>query len=329
MPTMQLQLTGAGVMQLAPGAGADQRVDFLAVHACGICHSDRKAFRVPPAGMALPRTLGHEVAGELLRDIPGAGLAAGSPVVLWPAIACGKCGFCRSGRENLCPGIRLFGYHLDGGYGEQLSVPAEFFDRLVCLPIPSRLSMLAASLAEPLGCLRHGLAKFRRPPESLLVLGAGLMGRLAIRLARTLWPRAKVWVEDPDPARLAAARAEAAPHDDRPVDGVLIAASAGGALSRTLEVLAPGGTAILFSGLPAHERQISLDHNRLHQREQTLAGAYGCTARDMEEALALIASGTVPVADLVTRTLPLSEVAAELASPQRSEDLKSVISNDQ
>ena len=324
---MQLQLAGPGAVRLEPCRPAGSLRDLLAVRACGICPSDRKAFRTQPSGMTLPRVLGHEVAGVLACDLAQAGLTEGAPVVLWPAVACGRCRFCLSGRENLCPEIRLFGYHLDGGYSAQLGVPSALFDRLACLPVPEGLGMAEASLAEPLGCLVHGLAKIGRPPESLLVLGAGLMGRLAIRLARTLWPQTEILVADPDPVRLAATRTEAAAHHGQPADGVLIAASAAPALDLALEVLAPGGTVVLFSGFPARQCRVSLDHNRLHRREQLLVGAYGCTPQEMREALRLIATGAVAVADLVTRVLPLSGAAAELARPQGADDFKTVIVN--
>ncbi|MFC1513231.1 alcohol dehydrogenase catalytic domain-containing protein [Thermodesulfobacteriota bacterium] len=321
--SFQLQLTGVGTAEATSPGGDGQPI--LEIRACGICHSDRKAFAAPPAGMRLPRVLGHEVAGILMRDLPAGNLKAGAPVVLWPALACGRCTFCRNGHQNLCPTIRLFGYHLDGGYRETLPLPPEEFEQLVCFPIPAGVSFVSASFAEPIACLCNGLNKIPSPLASLLVQGAGLMGRLAIRLARALWPECEIFVNDIDETRFRAAREEASGYNGEQVAAALIAASSAKALSATLDVLAPGGSVILFSGFPAAEKQFTLDHNRLHQREQTLVGAYGCTPENMQQALFLLGNGSIPVADLISKKLPLREAGSELARPQQAADMKSVI----
>ena len=44
--------------------------------------------------------------------------------VPWLGWADGTCGYCTSGRENLCPDARFTGYDLDGGYAERLVVDA-------------------------------------------------------------------------------------------------------------------------------------------------------------------------------------------------------------
>ena len=108
------------VLQGAKQAGlttlTKKEPSLLAVTNCGICHSDRKAFHTPPGGMELPRVLGHEISGLLTVDLPKLGLLRGERVVLWPALTCCTCRYCLSGRQNLCPQIKLFGYHLDGGF---------------------------------------------------------------------------------------------------------------------------------------------------------------------------------------------------------------------
>ena len=151
------------------------------------------------------------------------------------------------------------------------------------------------------------------------------MGRLAIRLAKVLWPECKIFVNDIDETRLRAAAVEASAFKGEEVQVALIAASSGQALATALDVLAPGGTTILFSGLPGSEKQFTLAHNRLHQREQTLVGAYGCIPENIKQALSLLGDGSVRVADLVSKKLSLDEAGVELARPQQSIDMKSII----
>ena len=87
---------------------------LIRVAACGVCHTelDEIEGRLPPP--RLPVIPGHQVVGRVAalgnRDPQGvlkrAGLRPGDRVgVAWIQSACGNCDFCRSGRENLCPGF--------------------------------------------------------------------------------------------------------------------------------------------------------------------------------------------------------------------------------
>src|SRR5437016_7684657 len=50
--------------------------------------------------------------------------------VAWLRGVCGECGFCRSGRENLCESAQFTGLHVDGGYAEYAVVPESFAYRV-------------------------------------------------------------------------------------------------------------------------------------------------------------------------------------------------------
>ncbi len=275
--------------------------------------------------MTLPRVLGHEVCGLLSREVNG--LAQVDRVALWPALTCGICGFCKSGRANLCPEIKLFGCHLDGGFAATISLPENLISHLICLQLPDALSFNQAVFAEPLGCVLHGLQKIgTKPPSSLLIVGAGLMGRLAARTAGAIWPGCRIAIFDNNSKRQKNCRNEIVNKDnDIPAELVFIAASARKAFYYGLQRLEPGGTIILFSGFSKKEREISLNHNLLHQREQRLTGSYGCCPADMEQALKLMANGDVQVNDLISRIISLEEVGTELDRELQTDDYKSII----
>lgn len=274
--------------------------------------------------MTLPRILGHEVCGQLSREVNG--LVGGSRVVLWPALTCGICNFCKSGRENLCPKIQLFGCHLDGGFASAISLPENLINRLICLPLPDSLTFSQAVFAEPLGCVLHGLQKIgSRQPASLLIIGGGLMGRLAARAAGALWPGCRVAIFDNNEKRLANCRNEGGNREPGPAELVLVAASAARAFYYGLERLRPGGTIVLFSGFNREERKITLDHNLLHRREQRLAGAYGCCPTEMKQALELMAEGDVQVDDLISRTISLHDLDSEFTRELTVNDYKTII----
>ena len=297
---------------------------FLEVQAGGICQTDRKAFQIPPLAMTLPRVLGHEVCGRLSRAVNG--VKKGSRVALWPALTCGVCRFCKSGRENLCREIQLFGCHLDGGFADTICLPENLINRLVCLKLPESLSFSQAVFAEPLGCVLHGLKKIgNQPPSSILIIGAGLMGRLAARTTRIIWPGCRISIYDNNPKRLEKCREQGTDKDPGPAETVFIAASARKAFYFGLQRLEPGGTIILFSGFRKDEKEINLNHNLLHQREQRLIGAYGCCPADMKQALELMAGNDVRVNDLISRIIPLKELEVELARKLQTDDYKTII----
>lgn len=71
---------------------------------------------------------------------------------------------------------------------------------------------------------------------------------------------------------------------------------------------ARSGRISLFGGLPKDAPTITLDSNLVHYRELTIVGANGSSPAHNRRALELIASGQVPVLDLITHRLPLIQV---------------------
>src|SRR5262249_29019960 len=74
----------------------------------------------------LPLVLGHQIVATVAELGRGAsrfepGELVGAP---WLGRTCGRCLYCRSGRENLCDGARFTGYTIDGGYAQETSASA-------------------------------------------------------------------------------------------------------------------------------------------------------------------------------------------------------------
>ncbi|MCU0510564.1 MAG: alcohol dehydrogenase catalytic domain-containing protein, partial [Anaerolineae bacterium] len=111
-----------------PGPGEVLLRVLLRVRACGVCHTelDEIEGRLPPP--QLPVVLGHQVVGIV--EAHGEGVTApaiGARVgVAWIFSACGKCDWCRSGQENLCPQFWGTGRDAHGGYAEYMVAPAAF-----------------------------------------------------------------------------------------------------------------------------------------------------------------------------------------------------------
>jgi len=168
-----------------PTCGEDETL--IRVTRCGVCHTelDEIEGRTPPPH--LPVILGHQVVGSIVEGV-NAGQRAG---VAWIASACGKCDFCRSGQENLCPNFQATGRDVDGGYAEYLKVRSQFVH-----PIPDSLT---DSEAAPLLCAGAiGYRSLRlsnlKNGQSLGLMGFGGSNHLVLKMARYKFPGSEIFV---------------------------------------------------------------------------------------------------------------------------------------
>ncbi len=287
----------------------------IRVRNCSTCGTDAKIFKFGHHHIRPPRVMGHEIAGEVV--------GTGERVQVIAAIPCGTCAECARGRLTVCPNQESMGYHYDGGFAEYMIVPAKVLAVNVVNTIPGGVSFAEASVAEPLACVLNGQALARvGQGDDVVVMGAGPIGCLHVRLARARGA-ARVFLVDVNPQRRAMAADLVHPDaaiDTDPVDQVLkltggrgadvviTAAAAGAAQEQAVRMAARQGRVSFFGGLPKDDPFIRLDSNLVHYRELTIVGANGSSPAHNAEALRLIAEGAVPVADLITHRLPLSQV---------------------
>lgn len=301
----------------------------IRVRACSTCGTDLKIFRFGHHHIVPPRVMGHEIAGEVVEvgaDV--AGFAAGDRVQVIAAIPCGRCADCRHGRMTVCPNQESMGYHYDGGFAEHLVVPAKVLAVDGLNRIPDGLGYAEASVAEPLACVLNGQQLARvGPGDDVVVMGAGPIGCLHVRLARARGA-ARITLVDLNRERLELAAGLVAPDvavcgadtdvvdeigkltDGRGADVVITAAAAGAAQEQAVQMAARRGRISLFGGLPRDRPTITLDANLVHYRELTVVGANGSSPAHNAEALRLIASDAVGVTDLISHRLPLDRALA-------------------
>jgi propanol-preferring alcohol dehydrogenase len=103
---------------------------LIDVSACAVCRTDLQIAEGDLTARQLPIVPGHQVVGRVAGHGPGVDPAArplGARVgVAWIASTCGRCRFCRSGRENLCAQAQFTGWDRDGGYSEAMTARADF-----------------------------------------------------------------------------------------------------------------------------------------------------------------------------------------------------------
>ena len=316
----------------------------LRVRACSTCGTDVKISRSGHPNMTPPQVMGHEIAGEIVDIGDGVvGWSLGDRVQVIAAIPDGTCADCLAGHQAICANQLSMGYQFPGGFADYLIVPREVLAVDGLTRIPDDLSYAEASLAEPLACVLNGQELARvGEGDIVVVIGSGPIGCLHVRLARARGA-ARVILIDLNPERLAAAAALVHPDlavatetqepvaavldatDGRGADVVITAAASGAAQEQGLRMLARRGRLSLFGGLPKDAADITVDANLVHYRELTLVGVNGSTPAHNKRALELIASGAVPVADLITHRLPLDDVLDAIEIVARGEAIKVTI----
>ena len=324
----------------APGAGEL----LLRVRACGTCGTDAKILSFGHHHLVPPRVLGHEVTGEVEELGEGTeGFSPGDRVQLIAAIPCGECFECLHRSMSICANQESIGYHYDGGFAEWLVVPAKVLKVDGLNVIPDGTSFEEAAVTEPLACVVNGqqLAGVTEG-DVVVVIGAGPIGCLHVRLARARGA-SRAFLVERSTERLAMSAERVAPDaaidttkddavdavlkltDGRGADVIVTAAASGAAQESALLMAARGGRISFFGGLPKDDPVIKFDSNLVHYKELKIVGANGSTPAQNAEALGLIATGAVPVRDLITDTLPLDRVHEAIEAVRSGSSIKVVI----
>ena len=289
------------------------------VLACGVCGSDVADAWVAPK---LPVVLGHELTGEV--EAVGAGVTAvraGDRVVIHHHAPCGECRRCRRGHETLCERFRETA--LDpGGFAERVRVSADLAPELLVL---NGVDAERGTFVEPLACVLRAFDRCGlRGGDSLLVVGAGTSGLLAVAAAHARGVDA-VWVREPRAERLERALALGAErHGNELVDVALCCTAAPAALADAFAAVAPGGVLGVYAP-PKPGEPLGLDGFSLYRREVDVIASYSAGPADMQQAYALIASGAVDPAPLITHRLALDETARALELARTGEAVKALV----
>jgi threonine dehydrogenase-like Zn-dependent dehydrogenase len=190
---------------------------------CGICATDLSLLNIQTdpelSAVAVPGIqrvyLGHETVGEVIEvgqavtrfqygdRVVLEGLMVGSPNCHTLELA-EACEYCLDGQDRLCENAYVTEgpARVGGGWGDSYVIHESQL-----WPVPDELSDDQASLIEPAACALHGV--LRRPPqagEKVLIIGAGIIGLLALQSAKALAPGAHVTVMARYPQQVEAAR---------------------------------------------------------------------------------------------------------------------------
>ena len=310
---------------------------LVKVAACGVCHTDLHYLdHGVPTFKKPPLILGHEVSGAIAALGDGANRWKVGDRVLIPAVVgCGQCAMCRTGRENVCEKMVMFGNNVDGGYAEYMLAPAKDLLRL-----PDELPLEeGAIIADAVTTPYHAVVNRGnlKPGDQVVVFGCGGLGLNIVQIAAALGGNViavDILPEKLDWARQLGARITLNGRDYERIDKEIRKLTGGGAdigfeaignpttQAQTFASLRTGGRFVVvgFSAQP-----LSLDIGRLMYREMEIVGSLGCRAVDYPRVLELARQNKIKIKELVTARFALDEINAAFDVLRRGKGIRSIV----
>ncbi len=306
---------------------------LVRVMAVAICGSDAHGYTGTTGRRLPPVVMGHEASGVIEAVGPGVhGWSAEARVTFDSIVWCGRCVPCGRGQTNLCETRQTFGvstpaFRRDGAMAEFVEVPA----RLLYL-LPDEVSFDAGAMVEPAAVAMHA-ARISgiEPGDMVVVVGAGVIGLLAMQAARILGAGA-VAIADIVPERLDLARRLGADvlidsgagdpvatleqaSGRRTADVVLEAVGIQATVDLAMALARPGGSLTLIGNV---RPRVDLDLQGTVSGELVIRGS-SASAGEYPESIDRIADGRLRVAELISRTAPLADGKAAFDALQGGE----------
>jgi len=224
-----------------PAAG-EVRVRVLA---CGVCRTDLHVADGDLTECAYPVIPGHEIVGRV--ETPGRRFAVGARVgVPWLGWTCGRCEYCASGRENLCPSAKFTGYTRDGGFAEYAVA-----DERYCFPLPERYGDAEAAPLLCAGLIGYRAYAMAGEGRRLGLYGFGAAAHILAQVAKADGREVCAFTRPGDAAAQAFAKRLGANwaggSDERPpepLDAAILFAPVGALVPQALKAVKPGGCVV-------------------------------------------------------------------------------------
>lgn len=288
---------------------------LLAVRRAGVCRTD---LEILDGYMNFRGVMGHEFVATVLAGPAG---WKGKRVTAEINCPCGRCRLCGKGLGGHCPTRTVLGIvGRDGVFAEQVALPAANLHE-----IPDSVSDDQAVFVEPLAAAMQIFAQVAvSEDDDVVLLGDGqlsqliarvlmakfgravMVGRHARRLAVAAWAGVEtVLAGDYAPGALA--------------DVVIDATGTPEGFALAMQAVRPRGTIVLKSTFAGGK---PLNLAPLVINEVTVVGS---RCGPFDQAVALLASGQVEVASLITARFPLARAMEALLAAKNRENLKVVI----
>jgi propanol-preferring alcohol dehydrogenase len=270
------------------------------VAACGVCRTDLHVVDGELPNPKLPIVPGHEIVGTI--DLVGKrvdALAVGMRVgIPWLGHTCGRCRYCREGRENLCDHPLFTGYTRDGGFATHTVADARYVFRL-----PESGEDVATAPMLCAGLIGWRSLRMAGEGKKIGMYGFGAAAHIIAQVARWQGREVFAFTRTGDVAAQAFARklgaswagsSEEKPPE--PLDCAIIYAPVGALVPAALSAVRKGGR-VVCAGI--HMSDIPAFPYRLLWEERELLSVANLTRSDGDEFFAI-----AQMAGIRTETVP-------------------------
>ena len=313
-----------------PGPGQVQ----IEVAYVGICGTDLHIKHGDMDGrVSIPAPIGHEMSGVVAAIGDGvASVRVGDQVTVMPLQWCGDCPACRAGNQHVCQNLVFVGIDSAGAMQQLWTV-----DEAIVVPLPPALPLKDGALVEPVAVAVHDVRRARvASGDSVLVVGGGPIGLLIALVSRARG--AEVLISEPNPFRRAVAERQGLRTVDPLSADVLELVDSwteGAGVDVAFEVSgAPPGLLAATSSLRVrgrlvvvaiHSGPVPMDLFRVFWRELEIVGARVYERPDFEEAVLLLAEGSIPAGDLISAVEPLGRTEAAFDALEAGAEIVKVL----
>ena len=299
---------------------------LIKVEAAGICGTDRHLYHGEFPSVP-GKILGHEFSGIVV-DSGETDFAEGVRVTCDPNAWCGTCNQCQRGRVNLCANNLATGIHRDGGFAEFCVFPAS-----KAVVLPNEINPLYGAFCEPLACTLHGMdIGAAREGETVLVIGGGVIGLMAVQLAKLVGAEVLLLTRSSEKQALGlnigadyAVSTEDEVRNIWPEGADLVVECAGVSATVTLSPkLARSGGRVVILGVVSQGEKVPIEPFDLLFREIQMHFSF-LNPFTHGRAAKMIADGTINISPLISRTISLEEAATVIASPPPKGEVRAIV----
>ncbi|MBF8293860.1 MAG: hypothetical protein HW389_405 [Bacteroidetes bacterium] len=312
---------------------------LVKVAACGVCHTDLHYIdHDVPTFKKPPLILGHEPSGTIVQvgnEVKN--FKEGDRVLLPAVLTCGSCEFCRTGRENICQAMIMFGNNVDGAYSEHITAPAKDVFHLPQEIALEEGCIIADAISTPYHAVKNRGEV--RGGDTVVVVGCGGVGINVVQVAAAFG--GVVIAVDISDKKLEWAKKFGAHYtvNTSKVENAAkeIKKLTGGGADIAFEVigkpqtietafgtLRKGGRLVVV-GYSAED--IKLSAAKIMYFEMEVRGSLGCRPVDYPRLIELCRIGRIRVKELVTRKFPLDKIndAFDLLRSHDENALRSIV----
>lgn len=319
-----MMLTGIREMEMVevPAPDLKNSTDVLIrIKTVAVCGSDIHYYvsgKIGSQVVQYPFPVGHECAGVVEKVGEGVTkVRVGDHIAIDPAMPCGDCDQCKSGRPHTCRNLKFLGCpgQADGCLSEFIVMPEHS-----CFPVTDKLSFDDAAISEPLAIGVYAVNRsIAMQGASVGILGYGPIG-MSVHLSAVAKGAKRLYVTDKINGRLQIASQSGASYsgnvdkmdvvreilelEPKGLDVIFECCGKQEAIENAFDLLKPGGV-LMQIGIPEFDRwSFPVDKGR--HKEITIKNVRRQNGA-VEETLELLGSGAVNVSKMVTHRFSFAD----------------------